>query len=117
MSAGLVNAIKKLTIGAMRHRVTIAQPADSDDGAGGMERHYNPVETVWASIQPLSMDRAVMEGRAAQLSTHRIIMRWRNDIDTASRITSDARIFHVHAIADADAMRRYLAVLVEEVRP
>lgn len=109
--------LKKITIGALRQRVQIERSIITDDGAGGGVRSWQPLAAVWARIEPVTMARSNADGQTAQIITHRIIMRWRNDVDAACRITLNARTFQIHAIADADERRRFLIAQVEEIRP
>lgn len=117
MATSFTKILKSISIAAMRHRVTIQRSVLTSDEAGGSERIFQAVDTVWASIEPVAGIAGVEAGREAQMLTHRIVMRWRNDVDAACRIVLGSRIFQIHAVADADEARRYLAVMAVEVRP
>lgn len=117
MRRGLATLLAAVSIGALRQRVIIERAVTIPDAAGGRERNYQPVDSVWAKIEPVAADAALREGQAAQSLSHRIILRWRADIDASCRLVLGSRIFSIQAVADADETRRFLVVLAEEVRP
>ena len=107
-----------LSAGSLRRRVTLERPALAPDGAGGAERAYTAVARLWAALLPVE-PRADGggDGSARALATHRLVLRWRPDIDAASRFRLGTRVFNVNAVADADGLRRRLVCLVEEETP
>jgi SPP1 family predicted phage head-tail adaptor len=117
MARTLFTQLRRLSIAHLRHKMTIEQPVDSDDGAGGVTRSFSTLDTVWAAIEQLGADRDIDENRAAALLTHRITLRWRADLDTSKRLKLGARIFTVHAVADADERRRRITLLAQEISP
>lgn len=117
MATSFTKILKSISIAALRHRVTLQRSILTADDAGGSERVFQPLDTVWASIEPVAGTAGVDAGREAQTLTYRFVMRWRNDVDAACRIILGSRIFQIHAVADADESRRYLAVIAVEVRP
>lgn len=104
-------------IGAMRHRLTLEAPVEQPDGAGGREQVFSPIAQLWASVESLSGIVRRLGDRPEHAASHRVTMRWRADIDAAKRLRLGVRIFIIHAVADADAHRRRLVCLVEEVTP
>jgi SPP1 family predicted phage head-tail adaptor len=104
-------------IGALRHRLVIEQPLDIDDGAGGATRSYAALATVFAAIETLDAQPALMDNRPGARRSLRILVRWRADLDCAHRLRLGPRLFFIRAIADADDRRRRLALLCEEETP
>ena len=70
---------RAISSGALRRRVAIEQPADLDDGAGGVIRGYAPLAEVSAAVEPLRARKAPA-GRA--LGLKRL---WRVDDPRARR--------------------------------
>lgn len=104
-------------IGALRRRMLLEEPADVDDGAGGVTRLYQTRDSVWAALETVAAHPAIADNRGGARLTHRITLRWRADIDVDKRFRLGSRIFWVRSVADADAHRRHLAVMVEEEAP
>lgn len=117
MVGSLFQRLKPPTIGAMRHRLIIEAPNDVADGAGGVTRSYAEVDRVWASLETINAVPALVDNRPGARATHRILIRWRADIDTSKRFRLDGRVFRMCSIADADAHRKRLAIMVEEETP
>lgn len=117
MASPFLARVKRAVAGALRHRLTIETPVDVDDGAGGVTRNYAAIDEVWASIETIAANAAWSDNRTGARLTHRIQLRWRADIDTGMRFLFGARIFWVRSVADADAHRRRLSVMVEEQSP
>lgn len=108
---------KPPTVGALRHRLTIEAPADMSDNAGGVTRNYAAIDQVWASVETINANPALSDNRPGARVLHRIQMRWRADIDTSKRFRLGERVFWIRSVADADARRRRLAIMVEEETP
>ena len=102
----------------LRHRVTLERRARVPDGAGGSAGGFSAVAALWASLAPVEpRPEWSGDGSSAPRITHRLMLRWRPDLDGASRFRLGARVFDVHAVADADERRRRLVCLIEEVTP
>jgi SPP1 family predicted phage head-tail adaptor len=104
------------SIGALRHRLMIQAPVDTEDGAGGFRRTWRDTEPVWASVQAASAFDASL-GRSGQTISHRITMRWRDDLTTGHRMRDGTRIYIVRSVHDATGEKRFLVALTEENRP
>ncbi|WP_342358532.1 phage head closure protein [Terrarubrum flagellatum] len=117
MTRTLFARLKRLPVGAMRHRVAIEAPVDIADGAGGLTRSYETIDTVWAAIETLEADAALTDNRAGARFSYRITMRWRADIDNSRRLRFEDRVFVIRAVSDADGKRRRLSVLADEDAP
>jgi SPP1 family predicted phage head-tail adaptor len=102
-----------IAIGKLRQRLTLQEPVDTDDGAGGVARVWQDVATLWAELKPVSA-RPRFEGAQAGISvTHQMILRHRDGITSVHRFTLGARIFDIKAISEL-ASQGILQVTVEE---
>lgn len=102
--------------GRLRERLVLEAPAESGDGVGGVTRTFADVATLWADVTPLSARDTVMADRALARVTHRIRIRWRSDVTTRHRLRIGARLFHIVALREAEAARRFLLIEAEELR-
>jgi SPP1 family predicted phage head-tail adaptor len=100
--------------GRLRHRVTLESAAETPDGAGGATVTWSAVASLWAEIVPVKADeRGIGEGEG-DLTTHRIVVRKRDDISTGDRFTLGARLFRIRSVTDMQEDGRFLTCLCEE---
>ena len=103
--------------GLLKSRLTLEAPVESADGAGGVTRSYSAVATLWADVMPVSATRAIEAERAGAHVTHRIQIRFSNDITTRHRFRDGAHIFRIVSLRDRDGRKRFLAIEAEEMTP
>lgn len=97
-------------LGALRHRLTLERASLDDLG----ETVWTPVDTVFAALDPVAAGATPAGGGVAGNVTHRIEMRWRDDVSARDRLRAGARIFRILVARDLDERRRRLVVLAEE---
>ncbi len=76
-----------VTIGELRHRVTVERAVTSVDDAGNLiTSEWQPVFTVWAKVLPYAA--TIKDGATEQAPEvgYRIAMRYRTDIRTTDRL-------------------------------
>ena len=104
-------------IGALRHRVTIERPERTAEGGGGATIAGTEVATVFARIETASgREISLADGRQGR-ATHKILLRWRADVEPQMRFTCEGRHFDIRAVLDTDGRRRWLTCLSEEQLP
>jgi SPP1 family predicted phage head-tail adaptor len=96
--------------GELRHRLVLEAPVDTPDGAGGAERTYATVATIWAAVVPVSARGDVAADSLGADVTHRIIIRARTDVSTRHRLRDGARILRIVALRDQDALGRFTEI-------
>lgn len=111
-----------MSVGKMRHRLTIQSPTRTTDGAGGVNVSWTEVATVWGSIDPQSGSEQFfgdqLEGRSAQIIT----IRFRRGLTNANRIlysfeskgTSYTRTFNVTRVENVGERNAYLKLYCTE---
>jgi SPP1 family predicted phage head-tail adaptor len=103
--------------GLLRHRLVLEAPVESADGAGGVVRSYSTVATLWAEVTPVSTTRALEAERLGARITHRIGIRFSDDITTKHRFRDGERIFRIASLRDRDGRKRFLTIEAEEIIP
>lgn len=103
--------------GLLRHRLVLEEPVESADGAGGVTRSFSPVATLWAEVTPVSAARAFEAERSGARITHRIGIRFADDITTKCRFRFGERIFRIVSLRDRDGRKRFLTIEAEEIVP
>jgi SPP1 family predicted phage head-tail adaptor len=101
--------------GLLRHRLTLEAPVESSDGAGGVARSYSTVATLWAEVTPVSAAHALEAERLGARITHRIGIRFSDDITTRHRFLEGSRIFRIVSLRDRDGRKRFLQIEAEEI--
>jgi SPP1 family predicted phage head-tail adaptor len=100
-------------IGDLNRRLTLLEPVESDDGAGGVTREYSAVTTLWAQVTPQSARADVAAGSLGAALRYRIVVRYRDDVTTRHQLQDGAALYRVVA-ARASADRRFLEIDAEE---
>lgn len=100
--------------GRLRHRLRIEAPVETPDGAGGVTRAYQTVDTVWASVDPLHAGPVAEAGIAGQAVTWRITVRRRADLSSLHRLQAGARTFLVRSFHDT-ADLAFTLISAEEI--
>lgn len=103
--------------GRLRCRMTLSTPVETPDGAGGATVVWTDVATLWARLDPVGANERRIADHLATVATHRITIRWRDDIAGGMRFTWRGRSFRVTAVHDPDETRRYLVAATVEERP
>jgi SPP1 family predicted phage head-tail adaptor len=102
--------------GLLRHRVGLERPQGTSDGSGGETIAWTPVATLWARIDPIGATESAIAGHLTTMATHKITIRWRDDVVGGMRIVFRGRHFRVRAVFDPDERQRYLVLATEEER-
>lgn len=103
--------------GALRRRISILEPADVDDGAGGVTRGFAPLAEVFAAVEPLGAEEQTA-GRALGLRRlWRVTIRARGDLTGGHRVVWRDEVFDVLSVRALDADGRFEELLCEEIAP
>jgi SPP1 family predicted phage head-tail adaptor len=104
-------------VGRLRHRLTLEAPVEMADGAGGVVRSWSDQGQVWASVEPMGANDAVVADKRIGALTHRVTLRHRSDLTLNHRFRLGMRVFFIRALRDPDELGRFLECLVAEERP
>lgn len=102
------------SIRELRHRLVLQEEVVAPDEAGGQVRNWQDVATVWAAIEALQGTERLEAMRVQAQVTHRITLRYRQDIRPGMRILRAGRPFNLRTVVDPDGRRRFLNILAEE---
>jgi len=100
--------------GQMTARLELEAPAETPDGQGGAAVFFTALAAVWGRIEPVGERREERAGSDVFTLTHRIWLRFRDDLAPGMRLRKGARIFTIGAWRDPDETGRYLVCLCEE---
>lgn len=96
--------------GALRHRLVVECAVLAADES----TTWTAGATVFAAITPVSGREVESGGGLAGQVTHRIEIRWRDDLTSRDRLRLGQRIFRVLATRDLDERRARLVIDAEE---
>lgn len=100
--------------GQMTARLDLEAPIAAPDGQGGATLTWDVMASLWARIEPVSFQVAEEASGERGMVSHRIWVRYREDIAAGQRFRKGARIFVVKLVRDPDETRRYLVCQCEE---
>ena len=101
--------------GRMRERVTFQNPAQVRSPSGGTRLEWTTVATVWASVDGLRTRDLMQAQQANVMATHKVICRYRADVDHKSRMIYRGRTMELSSVIDRND-REYLEILAREVQ-
>lgn len=84
--------------GRLRKRVSLQRRVETQDTTGGMTVTWAEVAKLWAGIEPLyGREYDAARARNAE-TTHRIVLRYREDVTAQMRLVLGARIYRIDEI-------------------
>lgn len=100
--------------GRFRTELALEEAVLTPDGDGGHEVDWQELATVFALVEPVSARPQFAADRPAVAVTHRITMRFRQDVESGMRLVRNGRVFEVMSVHDSDESRRYLVCAARE---
>ncbi|WP_434565155.1 phage head closure protein [Thermoanaerobacterium thermosaccharolyticum] len=104
-----------MNAGKLRHRATIQQLVNIDDGAGGSIETWQDIVTVWAAIEPLRGNERYTAQQVQSTLSHKVTIRYREGIKSQMRLTYKGRIFDIVSAIDIKELHQWLELLCSEV--
>ncbi|MXN47120.1 phage head closure protein [Shinella kummerowiae] len=102
--------------GRLSVRLVLERPVDVPDGQGGVTRSFSALASLWARIEPVVAKADEAAGAVPVTVTHRIWLRWRDDLVGGMRLRKGARLFAIRAFRDPDEAGRYVLCDCEEIK-
>jgi SPP1 family predicted phage head-tail adaptor len=102
--------------GKLRHRVDLQKKVTGrNPETGGISEEWQPVTTVWASIEPLSAREFIAAGATQASVTTRITIRYREGVTAQMRAVSRGKIYNIEGVLPDDKSgREYLTLPCSE---
>lgn len=103
-----------MTIGEMRHRVTLQRLVEQPDGNVGITPTYEDIATVWADVETVT-GLVYFDGRQTEGATsYRITIRYRSDITSEQWVLYDGRRLRIRSVVNLKVRKRFLILDCEE---
>ena len=103
--------------GRLSARLVLEEASGLSDGQGGVIEYWQMVASLWGRIEPLRARARETAGAATAPVTHRVTIRYRDDVRHAMRFVHRGRHLLIRASRDPDETRRYLSCDCEESQP
>lgn len=102
--------------GALNKRITFLKQEPSVDGMGQDRFEWKEYKTVWATVKPYKSSEYNFMGKLKPEVSHRVYVRFRNDITANMRIRYHGRIFEIAGPPiDIDERHELLEIQATEV--
>ncbi len=103
-----------MKIGKFKHLISIIDYDTNVNEFGEEEKTEKEVAKLWAKITPLKSNEFFAQGTNL-LTTHRIIVRYTNLINSKQKIRFENREFEITGIRDFFEGHRFLEILAKEL--
>lgn len=104
-------------IGSLRHRVTIERPVRTASEGGTATITWTGIGSAFARIEAVSGREIELADGVAGRVTHKVLIRYRDDVLPEMRLAAGAQVYLIRAALDTDGRRRWLKCLCEEHLP
>ncbi len=103
-----------MNIGQLKNRLTLQYQVKVKNAMGGTTISYKNEATVWAAIWSTLGSEAVRSGQLTLEITHRIRIRYRDDIKGSWRILHGEKYYSIVSIIDPNMDHKLLDLLCKE---
>ena len=98
----------------LTRRVTLQEAVRTADGGGGYTTSWQDIAYLWAEVAPLSGQEVYRHHREEAHLTHRITIRYRDNVRTGMRFVLDGRVLIIRAIANPGERNELFEIYAEE---
>ncbi len=100
----------------MNRKITFLKKEKIKDSMGQTKHEYQPYKTVWATVKPIKSTEVNFIGKLKPDVTHRLYIRYREDITADMRIQIGKRVFSLAGPPiDLNDTHELLEIQAEEV--
>lgn len=103
-----------MEIGKLRHRITFQDSMKVSDEHKGHTVTWTNFVTVWASVEPLTGREYFFSHQVKAEVTHRVKIRYRDDITEKMRVKFGARVLGIESILDIKERHEVLEIFCRE---
>jgi SPP1 family predicted phage head-tail adaptor len=100
--------------GALRNELRLEKAEAVADGLGGYSESWSEVAVLFGLVEPVAAVSVFRADQATETVTHRVTIRWRNDIRSGMRFRKGERVFDIITVFDPDETGRYLICRTRE---
>lgn len=101
--------------GELRHRIIIQKQITTQDTFGEQYEEWDNITTVWANINPISGREFFAAESVNSEITHKVRLRYREDIKPDMRVSYKGRIFRVESVINEFEKDKLLQLMCKEL--
>lgn len=101
--------------GRLRRELVLETSQRTADGLGGFVEAWTEIATLYGQIEPVAAREFFGADQTLETVTHRITVRWRDDVLSGMRFARAGRRFDILTVHDPDESGRYLVCRVKEI--
>ena len=87
-----------MKIGRMRYRIDIEEFSINKNQNGFPIKTWNTVCAIWADVVPVSGNKLLNSGQIVSEVTHKIYIRYRDDINTDMRVRHEDKYYNIISV-------------------
>jgi SPP1 family predicted phage head-tail adaptor len=103
-----------LKIGDLRHYIELQSYNDFTDVYGKTVRTWETYATVFAQVTPTSNSESINGLQLNSSTTHAVMIRYRDDVQSNHRILFGSRILNIQSVRNLDEMKVALGIVCQE---
>ena len=100
--------------GYFRDKLGLLAPTTATDPQWGSTPQWTPAGTIWAHVIPVSATERAANGGVQSAVSHRITIRFRDDVTSKHRLVYRGRVLELTGVFDPDGRRRELNIDARE---
>lgn len=104
----------EMRAGRLRHRVRLQRKTAARDSYGAEVETWSDLDTIWASVEPISGREYFQVQQVQSEITHRIRMRYYSGLRFDDRILWGVRIFNIKTLMNIDERNAEMVVMATE---
>lgn len=101
--------------GLLRTPIELQACEVTPDGQGGSNETWQTIADIFAHIEPVGSASQIRARIDEQKISHRITLRYREDLELSQRFQRGTRSFLIRGFYDLDETKRYLICKCEEL--
>ena len=105
-----------MRLGDLRHLLRLERPTEgAPDTYGQPPSGWEPVAELYAKVEPLSGRELELARQQEARVTHRLTIRFNEDVTTRNRLLLGERVFQVVSVLDEEERHDVMMLLAQEV--
>lgn len=103
-----------MRVGTLNKLITIEQPQEQRDAAGGVTMTWGELTRAWAGINSVSGTEKYISAERHSEATHQITMRYIAEVTPKMRVVYGSRVFVIISVIDPGERNKTLQLVVKE---
>lgn len=102
--------------GDLRQRITIQENTPTRNDSGELIESWSTWATVWGAVEPLAGREYFNAHQVTSEVDTRMRIRYRDGVTPQMRVSSDGRIYQIHAVVRVEERQREIHLMCSEVQ-